>query len=1215
MAESDKIVIDPEHLAGGDGTVSVAMQLWSGRNGPVKFNQWQSLYFRLIREGYTDEAEIKKGESLIKTQARIRQLYEEVQTELHGGDHKALALIKSMQETPMEQLARTAQGSGRPGMTGDAGHTRSGVRITSGPDEDALEESRWSIATPRQGPALEPSAASPDVLFYRKDAQRVWEEDDATHTECTEELDGRLAELAIKLDLLEGATTNGIEFILRVEQMLGQYKEEYGIWLPKQGPDAGSLRTFAMERLVEINADEFAEEEDFKQHVYALGKLSGRSVQQGRMLCKSLWESSQHNTPQSTDRRDAAVPGLGGERIPGPPTMSSPEIERQGSPGGAPSSVDVVRAMTDMSQQFKESLVSVVDKFTAIRDGEDKDKGGGVYRSDKLQAISGLDFKRPLPHIRDDDPDLDRYDLEFDCAIECYSYGGRPLRDIDKLWMYSHGFKEGGTRMKVYNNETRRANRLKRLPEEAAAVLKELRIELRTYIYETIMQKRIRLDKQFAKMEQGGLTHADFRAAFDTLLQDMEESGMDMPTVETLYRHYLTKLNTELRIKVMSKEWKIDGPDKPTRNQATYKEVAMACSLCLEERADIYAAGHAGSDSFMAIDAGGASIPRLSAGGGGKGSGGAQPGIVCEYCLSESSHYSSVCPQRAADTRFGASGGSDGDFWRKKFQEGGAVCAMCKQPGHAQKHHLMAAQDYAKQNGDKGKGGGKDKKKGPPTTPATPKAKAEPAAGKYGAACPGGPTCKYFVQHGECKNYHSAAELKDLRSRYKAKQMANAATAGGRGGGGKAGGKGRGKDHSKSGNKGEGGKGGGTKGYVPREGDWTCKNCGTVGQYASRDTCYKCNVPRNETLKVVDAPISAKAKAKALAKAKTGLAAGGADNNWMISEEVRSMSDQFSHHGSKVARVPGTMEIGDYFGFTETDAECCYQVEAACRLEAEELQKSDTSFAELADKMMLLNPEFSSITRLADLIADEGEKDQNFLDRLHQRPVGYSAMTRFHMGRLCVPILNDTGATCSCMTEEQVVLILNHTQRMLAEEKITKTDYNYPIVQLYRYKNPAVLRGAEKTGVMPVEFAIVLRCEFIPDGCTRGPTKDIYFKIFKAGTCAVVGGVLGYPSLDHPTVPGGEGLGWVNRTDGHHYTALGVTIPRLDDQRKAAYHSAVTRYAESHGQMMCVDEVTGDSVNFIGVDAARQFRAAALAADEIPEGMMEPIGLDSVLLE
>ena len=32
---------------------------------------------------------------------------------------------------------------------------------------------------------------------------------------------------------------------------------------------------------------------------------------------------------------------------------------------------------------------------------------------------------------------------------------------------------------------------------------------------------------------------------------------------------------------------------------------------------------------------------------------------------------------------------------------------------------------------------------------------------------------------------------------------------------------------------------------------------------------------------------------------------------------------------------------------------------------------------------------------------------------------------------------------------------------------LTVDDYNYPIVQIYRYKNVATLRGAEKTDANP----------------------------------------------------------------------------------------------------------------------------------------------------
>ena len=156
---------------------------------------------------------------------------------------------------------------------------------------------------------------------------------------------------------------------------------------------------------------------------------------------------------------------------------------------------------------------------------------------------------------------------------------------------------------------------------------------------------------------------------------------------------------------------------------------------------------------------------------------------------------------------------------------------------------------------------------------------------------------------------------------------------------------------------------------------------------------------------------------------------------------------------------------------------------------------------------------------------------------------------------------------------------------MLSEGRINMTDYNYPIVQFYRYKHSARLKGAGAADGMVVEYAVVLRLEFIPEGAERGPTKDVYFKIFKRGTCSIVGAVLGWPTLDYPVVPGGEGLAWVNHLDGAEYKALGVTIPRLDDQRKLNYNASVARYTASGGQLLAVDDVTGDAVNMISTES------------------------------
>ena len=67
--------------------------------------------------------------------------------------------------------------------------------------------------------------------------------------------------------------------------------------------------------------------------------------------------------------------------------------------------------------------------------------------------------------------------------------------------------------------------------------------------------------------------------------------------------------------------------------------------------------------------------------------------------------------------------------------------------------------------------------------------------------------------------------------------------------------------------------------------------------------------------------------------------------------------------------------------------------------------------------------------------------------------------------------------------------------KMMSEGKLHQDDYNYPIVQFYRFEQSAYMRGAEKQGKMAVEYAIVVKVEFIPEGCERGPVKPIYFKM------------------------------------------------------------------------------------------------------------------------
>ena len=161
------------------------------------------------------------------------------------------------------------------------------------------------------------------------------------------------------------------------------------------------------------------------------------------------------------------------------------------------------------------------------------------------------------------------------------------------------------------------------------------------------MQKTLRLDLQFENLQQGGMSHADFRAVWTQTIQDMKGAQMDLPSEKTLYRKYLMKLNPELRKNVISKDWKIDGKGKPQRAPETALDLQKAVGLFLEEKADIHAAGQNNQDSLMSLDG---SMPGFSSPGGAGQKGGGE----CHYC-NMVGHHKNVCPQQASDKLLEAS--------------------------------------------------------------------------------------------------------------------------------------------------------------------------------------------------------------------------------------------------------------------------------------------------------------------------------------------------------------------------------------------------------------------------------------------------------------------------------------------------------------------------------------------------------------------------------
>ena len=70
-----------------------ALELWSCRNGPVRYNQWQSVYFALLRDQHATDEGAPLNENMAERQRRIRALYLEIQEAVHGPDHLAQSLL------------------------------------------------------------------------------------------------------------------------------------------------------------------------------------------------------------------------------------------------------------------------------------------------------------------------------------------------------------------------------------------------------------------------------------------------------------------------------------------------------------------------------------------------------------------------------------------------------------------------------------------------------------------------------------------------------------------------------------------------------------------------------------------------------------------------------------------------------------------------------------------------------------------------------------------------------------------------------------------------------------------------------------------------------------------------------------------------------------------------------------------------------------------
>eukprot|EP00973_Karenia_brevis_P042015 5816934-Karenia_brevis.AAC.1 len=81
--------------------------------------------------------------------------------------------------------------------------------------------------------------------------------------------------------------------------------------------------------------------------------------------------------------------------------------------------------------------------------------------------------------------------------------------------------------------------------------------------------------------------------------------------------------------------------------------------------------------------------------------------------------------------------------------------------------------------------------------------------------------------------------------------------------------------------------------------------------------------------------------------------------------------------------------------------------------------------------------------------------------------------------------------------------------------------------------------------------------------------------------------------------------------EGAEFTALGVTIPRLDDVKNIGYNASLAKYMASGGQLMAARE--DESTRTITEEGAQSLRYAAMLARQVAHGKMDAIGLEEVV--
>ena len=296
VVERDVVTLDEADVEGHEGTVESALKCWSIKNGPVNYNDWQSLYFWVLRMGLQGRVrQSNSAEAKAAVQKEMQRLYKEIHEECHGKEYRSkLVRLSKPRSAKPASFGKTKSSEPFAADTSDIGEVRS--------PRDMADFSRGDypqhveISTPPEAAEESDGSSlmfdSPDRLLRDQDARAVWEPDEAEESEGTDEESERIERIAVNLREVAGADAISIQFVLSVDNAKTDYLSLYNRWLVGHQEERSreSRERFAEECVYGLDVTEYEKETDYRVHLHALGRIAGWAPDQCRALSRSLWK-------------------------------------------------------------------------------------------------------------------------------------------------------------------------------------------------------------------------------------------------------------------------------------------------------------------------------------------------------------------------------------------------------------------------------------------------------------------------------------------------------------------------------------------------------------------------------------------------------------------------------------------------------------------------------------------------------------------------------------------------------------------------------------------------------------------------------------------------------------------------------------------------------------------------------------------------------------